>query len=269
MNASNFTSELNKLSGNGRLDAPATGSSKINVDYTERMVSLTAGGLIFYSGISNLFSSPLSSLAKLAAGSFLLYRGATGYCAMYHLIDSERQIETTSSIHITTSLTVNRPRNEVFRFWRQFENLPKFMGHLKEVISIDNRRSHWEATLPGHIGKVQWNAEIVDERQDEMIAWCSIPGSMIDTAGKVEFRDNGSGGTELHVVITYRPPAGKLGETVAKWVNPAVETMLRKDIMNFKEYMETSSANASMTAVNGGKSSFTNVTSDVSDGKIV
>ncbi len=248
MNSTFQDGQWNAQNGSNAYDAPATGSSKINVDYTERMVSLTAGGLIMYSGLSNLFSSPLSSLAKIAAGGFLLYRGSTGYCALYDQLDSDRQVATTTPVHITTNMTVNRPRAELFSFWRKLENLPRFMGHLKEVIEIDNRRSHWEAALPGYVGKVSWNAEIVDERQDEMIAWCSIPGSTVDNAGKVEFRDNGNGGTDIHVVITYRPPAGKLGEAVARYANPAVETMVRKDIMNFKQYIETNSTNGTYTS---------------------
>ncbi len=224
---------------------PASGSVKVNVPYTERMVSLTAGSLIFYSGLSNLFHSPLSSIMKLAAGGLLLYRGSTGNCPMYSMINKDMEVEQIAPLRIATHLTVNRPVKEVYDFWRRLENLPRFMSHLREVIEIDNKRSHWVAILPGYIGSVKWNAEIVEEHPEKMISWCSIEGSTVDTAGVVQFTDNGDK-THLHVVLSYRPPAGKIGETIAKWANASVESMIRNDVMNFKNYIETSSPNEKM-----------------------
>lgn len=224
---------------------PASGSVKVNVPYTERMVSLTAGSLIFYSGVVNLFRTPLSSILKLAAGGMLLYRGSTGNCPMYSMLNSEMEVEQIPPLRIATHLTVNRPVKEVYDFWRRLENLPRFMSHLKEVIEIDAKRSHWVANLPGYIGSVKWNAEIVEEHPEKMISWCSIEGSTIDTAGVVQFTDNGDK-THLHVILSYRPPAGKLGETIAKWANSSVESMVRNDVMNFKNYIETSAPNERM-----------------------
>jgi uncharacterized membrane protein len=143
----------------------------------------------------------------------------------------------------------------VYAFWRKLENLPLFMKHLSNVTEIDQKHSHWEAEIPGGIGKVKWNAEIVKEEEGSMIGWQSIPNSTVNNAGKVTFRDAlGGEGTELDVVITYHAPAGELGAGIAKALNPVLEKMVRQDIMNFKEYIETkhvSSSNYNSTSSNG------------------
>ena len=114
------------------------------------------------------------------------------------------------------------------------------MKHLAAVTEIDSKHSHWEAVIPGNIGKIKWNAEIVKEEQGQMIGWQSIPNSMINNAGKVTFHEAlGGQGTELEVVISYHPPAGELGAGLAKVLTPVFEKMIRQDILNFKDYIET------------------------------
>ena len=148
-------------------------------------------------------------------------------------------VSSTPAVNIRTGLIVNKPKDEVYAFWRKLENLPLFMKHLASVTEIDSRHSHWEAALPG-IGKVKWNAEIVKEEPGSMIGWQSIPNAMINNAGKVVFHDAlGGQGTELEVVISYHPPAGELGAKIAKVLTPVFEKIIRQDIMNFKEYIET------------------------------
>lgn len=137
-------------------------------------------------------------------------------------------------------MTVNRPRHEVYNFWRKLSNLPLFMEHLKQVEVIDDKRSHWVATVPGHLGTIEWDAEIAKEIEGELLGWNSLPGATIHNAGKVEFRDaEGIGnGTELTVVITYRAPFGDVGEGIASLLTPMVKKMIIKDVKGFKRYIE-------------------------------
>jgi len=136
-------------------------------------------------------------------------------------------------------MVVNKPKQEVYQFWRKLENLPLFMKHLKAVQEQDNTRSHWEALLPGNLGVVKWEAEIVEEEENRKIAWRSIPNSMIENAGKVVFEEAlGGQGTKLDIIISYRPPAGDLGRGVANLLNPMVEKYIRQDVANFKTHIE-------------------------------
>jgi uncharacterized membrane protein len=113
-------------------------------------------------------------------------------------------------------VTINKPRAEVYSYWRNFENLPRFMTHLVEVRVLDEKRSTWVAKAPG-FGTVEWDAIITDERPDEMIAWHSARDAQVHNTGSVRFHDaTGGRGTEVKVVLQYHPPAGALGAAVAR-----------------------------------------------------
>lgn len=229
------------------------GSGVVNVGNNERIVSAALGAFLLSSGLSGLFKHPLEGLLKTALGGALLYRGASGNCPLYTSMGKTKGVAHSQAINIRTSLMVNKPKAEVYAFWRKLENLPLFMTHLASVTEIDAKHSHWEATLPGNIGKIKWNAEIVKEEEGHMIGWQSIANSTINNAGKVTFTEVADGaGTELDVVISYHPPAGELGAGVAKLLNPVLEKMIRADVMNFKDYIETKntskSANGSSAA---------------------
>jgi uncharacterized membrane protein len=215
-------------------------SGVVNVDSNERIISAAAGAFLLSSGLSSLIKNPINGLVKTALGGVLLYRGVSGNCPVYSSVGKTQGASHTSTINIRTSMIVNKPKNEVYAFWRKLENLPLFMKHLGSVTEIDAKHSHWEAIIPGNLGRVKWNAEIVKEEEGVMIGWQSIPNSTINNAGKVTFSDASDGqGTELDVVISYHPPAGELGAGVAKLLQPIFEKMIRKDVMNFKEYIET------------------------------
>ncbi len=216
------------------------GSNVINVGNNERIISAAIGSFLLSGGLSNFLKHPLNGLVKTALGGFLLYRGASGHCPVYSSVGKTKGVSHSPAVNIRTSLIVSKPKDEVYAFWRKLENLPLFMKHLASVTEIDTKHSHWEASLPGNIGKVKWNAEIVKEEPGYMIGWQSIPNSMINNAGKVVFNDAlGGQGTELEVVISYHPPAGELGSGIAKLLNPVFEKVIRQDVMNFKEYIET------------------------------
>ncbi|GAC1420648.1 MAG: hypothetical protein NVS1B13_17830 [Flavisolibacter sp.] len=219
---------------------PHEGSGVVNVGQSERIASAALGAWLLSSGLSSLFKHPINGLIKTGLGGWLLYRGASGHCPVYESLGKTKGVSHTPAINIRTGLIVNKPKDEVYAFWRKLENLPLFMKHLSSVTEIDAKHSHWEAVVPGNIGKVKWNAEIVKEEHGNLIGWQSIPNSMINNAGKVTFHDAlGGQGTELEVVISYHPPAGELGAGLAKVLTPVFEKIIRQDVMNFKDYIET------------------------------
>ncbi|HUR10116.1 MAG TPA: SRPBCC family protein [Flavitalea sp.] len=213
-------------------------SAECNMSTLERVLSAAAGAILVYTSLKRIGRRPLNKLYKAGIGGFLLYRGATGNCPVYTQlgIDGSK----TTSVNIRDTFTVNKPKEEVYAFWRKLENLPKFMRHLSTVKEIDDTRSHWEAKIPENNPiSVSWDAEIVKDDHNSFISWRSLPGSMIENAGKVEFRDAlGRQGTEIRVMISYRPPAGNLGSGIAKLFNPMLDRMIREDITNFKQYIE-------------------------------
>lgn len=141
-------------------------------------------------------------------------------------------------IHTKRSITVGRPVNEVYAFWRDFENLPRFMRHLESVTVTSERRSHWKAKAPA--GKsVEWDADLTEDRPNELISWRSIPGSDVYNAGTVRFVEAPGGrGTEVRVDIEYDPPLGKLGSKVAMLWREEPGQQIQDDLRHFKQVME-------------------------------
>ena len=141
--------------------------------------------------------------------------------------------------HVTKSITVRRPRVEVFQFWRDFENLPRFMTHLKDVRVASAQRSHWVVSGPSG-GTVEWDAEIIDEEPDEFISWRALEGSEIENAGSVRFADAPADrGTEVIVEFRYDAPAGKAGKVIAELLGEEPSQQVTDDLRRFKQVMET------------------------------
>jgi uncharacterized membrane protein len=210
---------------------------RINLNWPERYISIAAGVKLGFSGIKHIFSSPFTSILRIGASGYLLNRGVTGHCEIYSKIgkNSTRPV----NVSIKSSFTVNKPRMAVYDFWRKLDNLPLFMNHLESVEVIDKERSHWVMELPTGVAKLSWDAEIVMDVPGEVIGWSSLPDSMIDNAGKVRFRDAADGeGTLIDVVITYQPPAGGFGASLARVLNPLFKSMVDTDVQNFKQYMD-------------------------------
>lgn len=185
--------------------------------------------------LSEVKKAPLLGILGAVAAGTLLYKlfsrsssGSSGTAA-----HGKRSIEVHSKV------TVNQPRQEVYDYWRNLENLPNFMTHLEEVNEIDDKTSTWTAKIPGGMGTVEWDAEIVRERTNHLIAWRSLPDSEIENAGEVRFEKDPKGrGTIVEATISYRPPAGEIGEYAAKLFNPAFEKTIKSDLKQFKKIME-------------------------------
>jgi uncharacterized membrane protein len=217
-----------------------------NVSRFERGLSIGIGALLIYSAINNFKKTPVRAIFRAGLGAGVLLRGVSGICPVYRSLNVDGTRAT--SVNMRTTFVVNRPRNEVYSGWRNLSSLPKFMKHLKNVTETNSTHSHWEASIPeGNPVSISWDAEIIKDEPGNLLSWRSLPGSTVDNAGKVEFRDAlGHQGTEVRVTIVYRPPAGNLGTGFAKLMNPLFRKMVKQDVLNFKQYFELLS-----TEVNG------------------
>jgi uncharacterized membrane protein len=189
----------------------------------------------------------IPGLVLAAIGGGLLYRGATGHCSLYSALgvsscDScEAQGEArTTRVHIAESILIDKPASELYAFWRDFRNLPAIMSHLESVEVIDDRRSHWVAKAPWLVGgSVEWDAEITDDQSNSRIAWRSLPGSLVPNQGVVEFeRAPGDRGTIVHVAMDYAPPAGHVGNLLARLFGDNPKSQIHEDLRNLKRILE-------------------------------
>lgn len=136
------------------------------------------------------------------------------------------------------SVTINRPRDELFAYWRDFARLPSFMDNLERVDVVSDTRSHW--VVKGPAGKTyEWDADITQEREGELIAWASAQGADIPNSGRIEFRDAGARGTIVTATIAYDPPGGAVGALIAKLFQREPAIQARRDLRRFKQLMET------------------------------
>jgi len=215
---------------------------RVNVGNAERQISLATGAV---ATILGLVRRDLPGLFMAALGAGLVYRGASGHCSVYGAlgIDSRAEQEAKEQqqgVRVAKSFLVDRPINELYEFWRRFEDLPTIMSHLESVQVLDNKRSHWVARAPKIAGgSVEWDAEIVEDRPNERIAWRSLPGSGVENHGSVEFkRAPGDRGTIVRVELEYAPPAGRMGSLFARLSGENPETQIREDLRKFKRVME-------------------------------
>ncbi len=188
----------------------------------EPWASYVGGGALTAFGISR---KSLGGLAMAAAGGYLIYRAATTQRSPSH-------------VHVQRSVTIMKPVAEVFAYWRNFENLPRIMTHLESVRPLEGRYSHWIARGPANT-HVEWDAEIIEESENEFIVWRSCAGADIENRGSVQFSSvlNGEA-TELSVALEYVPPAGKIGSLFAKVFGEEPEQQIREDLRHFKALME-------------------------------
>jgi uncharacterized membrane protein len=217
--------------------------NRVNVGFFERVFSAAAGAGLAAYGLGN---AKRGGLVLGALGGALAYRGLTGHCSCYSALglDTARHNDATvipsgQGDKVEKSVVINRPAAELYSFWREVENLPKIMQHLEKVESIDRQKSHWTACGP--LGKrVEWDAEIFNDRENEAIAWRSLEGSQVDTSGSVHFKPLGHDrGTAVTVSLKYNPPAGKVGAWVATLLGENPAQIIAEDLRRFKRFMET------------------------------
>jgi uncharacterized membrane protein len=214
-----------------------------NIRKTERWLSAAAGGTLLGWGMRQR-PSKKSNLMKIG-GAILLARGISGFSPFMKLLGIQHGknyppaavVGHQEGRKIEKSLIIHAPADQLFGFWRNFENLPKFMNHLESVEILSDRISRWTAKAPAG-SQVVWEAEVYNEIPFELIAWRSLPGSQINHAGSVHFREIPGTGTEVRVALNYEPPAGPLGALIAKMFGEEPEQQIQEDLQSFKEFME-------------------------------
>jgi uncharacterized membrane protein len=150
----------------------------------------------------------------------------------------QKRLPRERSMRVQKSVTVNRSPEELYQFWHNFENLPRFMNHLQSVQLTAENRSHWKAKTPARM-TIEWDAEIIADRPNELIAWRSLEGADVDHAGSVHFeRAPGGRGTEVRVEMQYIPPGGVIGATLAKLLGGAPDQQMQEDLRRFKQLVE-------------------------------
>ena len=204
----------------------------------ERYGTLLTGGAMILLGLKQ--RSLRGALLALAGGG-LAYQGVTGQKSLTDTVSEtvSESLELGKSKQVEKTVTIsNKTPAELYSVWRNFENLPMFMKHLKSIKVIDETRSHWVAKAPLD-SSVEWDAEIVSDQENQLIAWSSVEGADIDNSGFVRFQAAPDGrGTEVKVVLEYTPPGGTVGNTIAKIFGEAPEQQIGDELRNFKMLME-------------------------------
>jgi len=215
-----------------------------NLSEFERWASIAAGAGLAVYGLSRLKNT---GWLYATIGGLLLRRGVTAHCDIYEAIgmntsadpsDTRAALRGSRGVNVLESVTINRPLEELYRFWRNLENLPQFMRHLESVEKVTDTISHWRAKGPA--GKVvEWDAEIHNEVPNQLIGWRSLEGADVVSAGSVNFDAAAGGrGTRVTVHLQYSPPGGKIGAAVARLFGRDAETEIREDLRRFKQIVE-------------------------------
>lgn len=224
----------------------------VNIGDAQRLISAIAGAGCIIEGWRR---RSLAGGALAFAGIGLLYRAASGYCPAFGAmgIDTRgsqdtnrigrRKVHSEQASKIRRSIEISRPPNELYKFWRSLENLPRIMSHLESVQVITDRFSHWAVKTMTGLPTIEWDAEIINDVENERIGWRSLSDAVIDHAGSVEFEPIGDGrSTRLTVTMQYSPIAGRLGTAVARLIGEDPDRKIGDDLQRFKESMEAGKA---------------------------
>jgi uncharacterized membrane protein len=221
------------------MEAHALSQPRGSTDF-EGWVALGAGAALLALGTSR--RSTLGTWLTLSSAP-LFYRGVTGHwpqIANGHRVngDTRAALGGHRGIHVRESIRLERPIGEVYGYWRKLENLPCFMTHLDQVEETSERHSHWVAAGPAGT-VVEWDAEIINEIDNKVIGWRSLPHSDVTTAGSVHFDAvRGGRSTQVSVNLQYAPPAGKAGALVASLFGREPSQTIREDLRRFKQLLE-------------------------------
>jgi len=215
-------------------------AQKINVGHAERNASLVGGAALALTGIKALAGRRvLPGIAMMVAGGMFLYRGKTGHCGLYQTMGVDTSASGSTGVLVEKFVTINRSPQQVYDFWRNLENLPKFMKHLESVQVTGDNTSHWKARGPAGV-PVEWDAEMVADYPGQLILWRSVGEASLPNEGTVEFREApGDRGTELKVSIRYYPPGGSAGRAAAQMANAITAQQIEEDLKRLKQILET------------------------------
>lgn len=225
-------------------------SPQVNISKAERWLSVIAGGALAAYGLRR--RSPAGGVAAMAAAA-LFHRGATGHCSVYQAFgvnrskgtgvladrdsDTRYRLGGHAGTMVDESVTISRSAADVYGFWRQLENLPRVFSHLESVTVRPDGTSTWVAKGPGGM-PVRWDARVINDIENRLIAWQSLGGATVATAGSVNFTDTGLN-TFVHVRLQYDPPAGRIGAHIATWLGEDPASAIRDDLRRLKVMLET------------------------------
>lgn len=202
-----------------------------DTDPNQRLLYAIGGGLLAAFGLTR---RSLPGIGIAAVGGSLAYHAVTGHWPT----QKANGVDADYSVRVDKAVTINKPVEELYSYWRDFQNLPKIMSHLESVTVQDDKRSHWVASAP--LGRtVEWDAEIINEEPNQLIAWRSVGDADVQSAGSVRFKQApGNRGTEVHVKLEYMPPGGIAGAMVAKLFQEEPNQQIQDDLRRLKQTFE-------------------------------
>ena len=214
----------------------------VNVGRTERMASTIGGGVLVLAGLAR---GGLKGLIIGGLGAALIYRGTSGHCSLYQAMGANTAeggesvgVPAQAGVRIEESIVIERPADDIYRYWRNYANVPEFMHQVQRVDDLGGGRSHWVLATPVGV-TLEWDAEIHNDSPGELIAWRSLEGAQVQTAGSVHFSPDTAGrGTVVRVNQKMNPPGGKLGVALAGLVGDDPGALTRENLRTLKQIME-------------------------------
>ena len=218
-------------------EQPSTTQS-VNVGHGERIGSIVLGsGLVAF----GLIRRSRAGWSLAATGATLLYRGLSGNCALYHALGIDRANDEEGrrgnlGVKVEREMSIEEPAAKLYRFWRDFRNLPTIMPNVESVTVQSDTRSHW--VVKGPMGTtLEWDAEIINDKPNELIAW-RTDGARVESAGSVRFEPRPDGGTLVRVSLQYNPPGGELAHMISALFGEDPGVRIEEDLARLKEAME-------------------------------
>lgn len=220
--------------------------NEVNVGRPERTVSTIGGGALVLLGLSR---GGLKGLALAGLGGVVLARGLTGHCSAYGALgvstaetDPEpgpsTGVRALHGVRTEQAALIRRSPDDIYFYWRDHSNLQRFMSEIESVESPDGVRSHWTMRVPLGI-TLSWDAEIVNDEPGRLIAWRSLPGSTVDTAGSVRFTPTAKPGeTEVRLNQKFDPPGGRAAIALAKVLGSAPDQLAKENLRRLKQLLE-------------------------------
>jgi uncharacterized membrane protein len=219
----------------------ATVSAELDPSLSQIQTWAALGGAVLL--VAGAMRRSFPGLCLTLAAAPLVYRGLAGRWPAFltrHAASTDTRIALADDrgVHVRESIRIEKPIEEVFQYWRRLENLPKFMAHLERVTETDAGRSRWVARGPAGI-RLEWDAEIINEVENQVIGWRSLADADLVSAGSVNFdRVRGGRSTQVTVHLQYAPPAGRVGAAVATLFGRAPARTIREDLRRLKHLLE-------------------------------
>jgi uncharacterized membrane protein len=214
---------------------------ELNLGEGERSLSTLGGAGLIGFGVTQI---GWQRWFYVLLGGALLRRGLTGHCDLYERLHIDTRhptphgaIESGHSTRLESSIDIRCPARELYLFWRRLDQLPHALRHIESVTPIDGVRSHWIVKGPlGH--QFEWDAKIINDQEDQLIAWETLPGASVPNSGSVRFEERGPGLTRIKVAMEFQQPAKAIGLTIAKLLGESPQRELEDDLAAFKGFAE-------------------------------